>query len=154
MLNIYSLNNVRDQKEINKLEIYKKVLKKCHHRIKTFSSKGDSFCFYIVPEYIYGIPKYDTLNCAAYIVNKLKKNGFHVSYTYPNLIFISWGHIPSEIKNPQIKDLDIKSLTNKSINNNSLIKDQTNNIEYRYIEDYNPSKNFMNKLNQNKRIKY
>ena len=78
MLNIYSLNNVRDQKEINKYQIYKKVLRKCHHRIKEFAKKGDSFCFYIVPEFIYGIPKYDTLSCAAYMVKKLQINGFNV----------------------------------------------------------------------------
>ena len=94
MLNINSLNNIRDQKEINKYEIYKKVLKKCHHRIKTFSHKGDSFCMYIIPEYIFGIPKYDKLSCAAYIVNKLKLNGFKIIihiliyYLFAGIIFL------------------------------------------------------------------
>ena len=88
MININELHKINEERQKFRISVYDKVLKKCHHRIKTFSSKGDSFCFYIVPEYIYGIPKYDTLNCAGYIVNKLKKNGFHVSYTYPNLIFM------------------------------------------------------------------
>lgn len=144
MMNIYALNNVRDQKEINRFQIYKRVLKKCHHRIKTISKKGDSFGFYVVPEYIYGIPKYDTLSCATYIVNKLRKNGFKVSYTFPNLIFISWEHIPSEYKNPKIK---YNTQKEKSI---------TSTPEYRLIEDYNTSKNFLKRIGNNdiKKISY
>lgn len=143
MINVFALNNVRDQKEINKTQIYKKVLRKIHHRIKVISSKGESFCFYIVPEFIFGIPKYDTLNCAEYLVKKLKMNGFRVMYTYPNLIFISWHHVPSEIKHPEIKHTNI----------NNLIETykQPKQIEYRYVEDYKPSINFLNKLN---RIEY
>jgi len=145
MINVFALNNVRDQKEINKYGIYKKVLKKIHHRIKVIASKGDTFCFYIVPEFIFGIPKYDTLNCAEYLVKKLKMNGFKVLYTYPNLIFISWNHVPSEIKNPEIRNVDVK----KIINNNRPKQIENN---YRYIDDYKPSVNFLNKLN--KRITY
>lgn len=143
MINVFALNNVRDQKEINKNQIYKKVLRKIHHRVKVISSKGDSFCFYIVPEFIFGIPKYDTLNCAEYLVKKLKMNGFRVLYTYPNLIFISWNHVPSEIKHPEIK--------NTNINNLIETYREPKQIEYRYIEDYKPSINFLNKLN---RIEY
>jgi len=140
MLNINSLNNVRDQKEINRIQIYRKVLHKCHHKIKTIASKGIvSYCFYIVPEYLYGIPKYNTLNCATYIVTKLRNNGFSVSYTYPNLIYISWGHIPSEIKNI-------------SINNTTVVNKDPKLIKYpkyRYIEDYKSSKNFLKRIKPN-----
>jgi len=104
------------------------------------SSKGETFCYYVVPEYIYGIPKYNTLNCAIYIVNKLKKNKLMVIYTYPNLIYISWSHIPSEIKNKV--QLNIKSKNQPNI----IDKINKNNKDYRYIEDYNHSKNFMNKI--------
>lgn len=140
MLNINSLNNVRDQKEINKYEIYKKVLKKCHHRIKTFSHKGDSFCMYIIPEYIFGIPKYDKLSCAAYIVNKLKLNGFKINYTYPNLLFICWNHIPSEISNPELKNKDYKKLINKPD------QKQLMSSQFRYKEDYRSSNTFLKKI--------
>ena len=143
MLNIFALNNIRDQKEINRYQIYKKVLKKCHHRIKVVSSKGESFCFYVVPEYIYGVPRFDTLTCANYIVRRLQKNGFKIMYTYPNLIFISWGHIPSEFKTSQ------KPAIHDSANH-----EQAEN--FRYIEDYKPSKNFLSKIGKKKvkKIKY
>uniref|UniRef100_A0A6C0J1D4 Uncharacterized protein n=1 Tax=viral metagenome TaxID=1070528 RepID=A0A6C0J1D4_9ZZZZ len=138
MLNINSLNNVRDQKEINKHQIYKKVLDRCYHRIKTISQKGDSFGVFVIPEYIFGIPKFDTLNCANYIINKLKINQFKVIYTYPNLLFISWEHIPSEIYNSKKKPENKK----KSIENISIEKPK-----FRYKTDYNPSSNFLNKIN-------
>ena len=140
MLNIFALNNIRDQKEINRYQIYKKVLKKCHHRIKVVSSKGESFCFYVVPEYIYGVPRFDTLTCANYIVRRLQKNGFKILYTYPNLIFISRDHIPSEFKNSQKPALP-----------DSTNQEQTQN--FRYIEDYKPSKNFLRKISKKKPVK-
>lgn len=133
MLNIESLNNVRDQKLLNKFEIYSKVLHKCHHRIQTVSKKGGGNCFYIIPEYIYGIPKYDTLNCANFIVSKLKKNGFGIVYTYPNLVYISWGHIPSQVKTNM-------KLTKPKPKPKPIVQ------PFRLIDDYRPSNNFLNKL--------
>ena len=138
MLNINSLNNVRDQKEINKYQIYKKVFNRCYHRIKTISQKGDSFGVFVIPEYIFGIPKFDNLSCANYIISKLKENNFKVMYTYPNLLFISWEHIPSEIYNSNIKSENNK----KSIENKSMEKPK-----FRYKSDYNSSNNFLKKIN-------
>ena len=37
MINIDELNRINTTREKNKLEIYEKVLKKCHERIKTIS---------------------------------------------------------------------------------------------------------------------
>ena len=145
MLNIYSLNNARDKKQLNRMQIYKRVLKKCHHKIKLVASKGISFCFYIVPEYLYGIPRYNTLNCATFIVNKLRENGFKVTYTYPNLVYISWEHIPSEIKNSNNEIIKTVIEDKKPIESTKLITYP----EYRYIEDYKPSKRFLRRIKPN-----
>lgn len=139
MLNVNTLNNIRDQKEINRYQIYNKVLMKVHHRIKVVSKKGESNCFYIIPEFIYGIPKYDTLNCADFLVNRLKKNGFNVIYTFPNLIFISWEHIPSQYKKRLTKKKEIEQ-------SKSIEKEQKKKKEYRLIDDYRLSRNFFNKI--------
>ena len=42
-------------KKCLKEEIYDNVLKKCHERIKTIahSPRGGSFCFYIVPSFLF-----------------------------------------------------------------------------------------------------
>lgn len=134
MINIHKLNNIRDMRQIHKLEIYKLVLHKCYNKINTFSDKGYSYCFYVVPEYIFGVPRYDTLQCANFLIKILKKEGFIVNYTYPNLIFIIWEHIPSEI------------------GQNALIVDTHNQVEdkkdntYRVIEDYKTSKEFLHRI--------
>ena len=137
MINIHKLNNVRDKREINKLEIYKLVLEKCYNKINNYSDKGHGYCFYIVPEYIFGIPRYDTLQCSNFLIKVLKQAGFIIKYTYPNLIFILWEHIPSEIKN------NVLSLTNKDKKDN---KDNNDKKDYRVIEDYKSSKGFLNKI--------
>jgi hypothetical protein len=137
MINIHKLNNVRDKREINKLEIYKLVLEKCYNKIDNYSDKGHGYCFYIVPEYIFGIPRYDTLQCSNFLIKVLKQAGFIIKYTYPNLIFILWEHIPSEIKN------NVLSLTN---NDNKDNKDNSDKKDYRVIEDYKSSKGFLNKI--------
>ena len=135
MINVHKLNNVRDKREINKLEIYKLVLEKCYHKINTFSDKGYSYCFYIVPEYIFGIPRYDTLQCANFLIKILKDEGFIVSYTYPNLIFIVWEHIPSEVT----KNALLVENTNKET--------KKKDTSYREIQDYKSSKEFLNRIN-------
>ena len=93
MLNIYALNKTKSDKEFKKILVYKQVLKICHQKIKTASEKSQSILAYLVPEYIIGIPKYDIVSCTEYIYNKLKQNGFLVKPTWPNLLFISWGHV-------------------------------------------------------------
>ena len=71
MLNIYALNKTKIDKEYKKIAVYKKVLNKCHQKIKSASEKSDTFIFYVVPDCIIGIPKYDTISCTEFIYNKL-----------------------------------------------------------------------------------
>ena len=52
---------------------------------------------------IIGIPRYDVAACTAYLIDKLRDNGFVVRYTHPNLLFISWaswypGYVREEIR--------------------------------------------------------
>ena len=67
-------------------------LVKCHQRIKLVAKLNplNSWCFYVIPKFIYGIPLYNLEECLNYIVTHLNKNGFTVNYTHPNLLFISW----------------------------------------------------------------
>ena len=115
MINIFKLNTVRDRTLQTKLEIYTRVLKKIHTKIKFNSKKGIAQVIYIIPKFVLGLPTYNQINCAIFCVNKLKFNGFIVIYTYPNLIFISWEHVPSIISNPDIAPVayEIKSNPDK-----------------------------------------
>ena len=77
-----------------RLRVYKKILNRAHQKIKYTSRQRDTghFCFFIVPEFLVGTPRYDSAACIAYVMDKLTQNGFMVKYTHPNLLFISWQH--------------------------------------------------------------
>ena len=116
MANIFTLENIEDfseklnidelyekkrQYDLTQLALFNKVLNRIHVRIKTVSRqrKDEQFCWYLVPEVIIGVPKYDQSACIAYLIDKLKTNGFNVRYTHPNALFISWLHwIPSYVR--------------------------------------------------------
>ena len=47
-----------------------------------------------------GIPMFDHGACTAYLIDKLRDNGFVIRYTHPNLLFISWKHwVPAYVRN-------------------------------------------------------
>ena len=77
-----------------RLRVYKKILNRAHQKIKFTSRQRNTehFCFFVVPEFLVGTPRYDSAACIAYVMDKLTQNGFMVKYTHPNLLFISWQH--------------------------------------------------------------
>ncbi len=100
-LNIDELYEKKRQYDIQQLELFNKILNRIHVRIKTTSRQklGENFCWFVVPEVIIGVPKYDQGACIAYILDKLQTNGFNVRYIHPNTFFISWAHwVPSYVR--------------------------------------------------------
>ena len=100
-INIDELYEKKQQYDVNKLALFNKILNRVHVRIRTTSKQkiNDRCCWYVVPEIIIGVPKYDQAGCIAYIMDKLQTNGFHVKYIHPNTIFISWVHwVPSYVR--------------------------------------------------------
>jgi hypothetical protein len=116
MANIFTLENVQDfsdklniddlyekkrQHDVHQLDLFNKILNRIHVRIKTTSKQktDEQFCWFLVPEMIIGVPKYDQAACIAYVIDKLKTNGFNVRYIHPNTLFISWGHwVPTYVR--------------------------------------------------------
>jgi len=101
-LNMDDLYEKKKQQDLNTLTTYNRLLNRIHNKIKNLSRmKADNqFCWYLIPEIIIGVPKYDHIACTAYIIDKLKDNGFITKYTHPNLLFISWKHwVPSYVRN-------------------------------------------------------
>ena len=104
-LNIDELYEKKRHHDLMKLELFNKMLNSVHKRIKLTSRQkvDNQMCWYLVPETILGVPKYDQGACIAFLMDKLIKNGFNVRYIHPNLLFISWlhwvpGYIRSEFK--------------------------------------------------------
>jgi hypothetical protein len=101
-INIDDLYEKKRQIDLNKLELFKKILNRIHVRIKTTSKQSvhEKFCWFVIPEIIIGVPKYDQSGCIAYVMDTLQTNGFRVKYFHPNTIFISWDHwVPSYVRN-------------------------------------------------------
>jgi len=187
MSNIFTLENIEDfsekinldelyekkrQSDLNKLALFNKILNRIHVRIKTVSRqrKDEQFCWFVVPELIIGVPKYDQAACIAYLIDKLKGNGFNIRYIHPNTLFISWMHwIPSYIRTELKKKTGIvinefgvkineeqddnnKTESNEAFNFNELLlnknaeatqKGKPAKKEYTPINSYKPSGNLV-----------
>jgi hypothetical protein len=131
-INIDELYEKKRQNDLNKLELFKKILNRIHVRIKTTARNNvhEKFCWFVVPEVIIGVPKYDQAGCIAYLMDTLQTNGFQVRYFHPNTIFISWNHwVPSYVRN------EIKKKTGIVVNEyGEKIQEEINDAE---DEDYN-----------------
>ncbi len=171
-MNIDELYERKRQHDLKQLELFNKLLNRVHIKIRTVSrmKKNEQFCWFLVPETILGVPKYDQAASIAYLMDKLKTSGFNVRYIHPNLLFISWLHwVPSyvraEIKKKtgiklneygqRIEDDDDEDEDNDNKNNNSsnpneyLLKQgeqqngKQNKKEYTPIKSYKPSGNLV-----------
>ena len=159
MANIFTLENVDDfsekinidelyekkrQYDLNKLALFNKILNRIHVRIRTTSRQriDEQFCWFVVPEIILGVPKYDQAACIAYIIDKLKINGFNVNYIHPNTLFISWMHwVPSYVRT------ELKKKTGIEINEYGIkvdSNDSTNDNDQQLKLKYNPNDFMLN----------
>lgn len=181
MTNIFNMGNMDDfhekidldelyetkkQKDLNKLETYRRILNRIHNKIKHVSrQRCDQHCWFLVPEMILGVPRFDNGECIAFLVDKLRDNGFVVKYTHPNMLFISWqnwipDYVRNEIKNKLNVNVDgYGNILEKKNNNDSDSKQTdffgmkaiTNNVndkekkkekkEYKNVDSYKPSGN-------------
>ena len=104
-LNLDDLYTRSRELYVNRLKTYNKILERAHKKIKWASRQkhNDLFCFFVVPEFLVGVPTYDILTCITYLIEQLTKNGFEVKYTHPNLLFISWKHYIPAYQRLEIK---------------------------------------------------
>jgi len=173
-INIDELYEKKRQNDLGKLELFKKILNRIHVRIKTTAKQNihEKFCWFVIPEVIIGVPKYDQSGCIAYVMDTLKNNGFKVRYFHPNTIFISWDHwVPSYVRNEIKKKTGIivneygekieemndeeEEEDNKELNEKQLsIQQIKNSKKYTPINSYKPSgklvysEDLLNKLEQ------
>jgi hypothetical protein len=158
-INIDELYEKKRQLDMSKMELFKKILNRIHVRIRTTARQNihEKFCWFVVPETIIGVPRYDQAACIAYIMDTLQTNGFQVRYFHPNTILISWDHwVPSYVRNEikkktgivvneygekikdekEIDDLEEDVETNQ---NNTNIQQIKNSKKYTPINSYKPS---------------
>lgn len=139
-----SLDELYDRKrevQNNRLGVYNKILERVHTKIKTASRQltNNNYIFFIIPEFIFGVPKYNTDTCTSYIIDKLQENGFIVKYTHPNFLFISWNHYIPSYEREKIKketgitidgfgnEIKSKNIKDKSVSFRGIMKETTDN---------------------------
>ena len=156
MANIFTLENIEDfsekvnidelyekkrKQDLNKLDLFNKILNRIHVKIKTVSRQkvDEQACWFLVPETIIGVPRYDQAGCIAYLISKLQTNGFNVRYIHPNLLFISWNHwVPSYVRT------EIKKKTGITLNEYGKKIEEDDNNDVKAIEPSNPNDYMLN----------
>ena len=128
---VYEIQKKQIERDRRRTKVFRKILSKCYRRIKLASENEEYFCFFQLPEYISGTPIYNMTECVLYMLDHLSKNGFYSKYCSHYLLFITW---PLKNKSPKMienKEQPPKNITEKL------------NLNYRSINDYKPSGNFL-----------
>jgi hypothetical protein len=148
-LNIDELYEKKRQYDLKQLELFNKLLNRIHVKIKTTSRQklDGQFCWFLVPEVIIGVPKYDQGACIAYLMDKLKVNGFNLKYVHPNTLFISWMHwVPSYVRT------ELKKKTGIVVNEYGQKIDENGNETKQITDSNNPNESMFNLKNTNQTL--
>ena len=161
-----NLDELFEKKQIHDLATtknYNAILNRIHNKIKLTSRQqiNTHYCWFVIPEVMIGVPKYDIATCISYVLDKLQNNGFNVRYTHPNLLLISWHHwVPSYVRDQikkktgvtvdgygniiQKEEENDKSIITESNMSNALVKNKIssilkNNNDKKSIQSYKPT---------------
>lgn len=157
-INIDSLYERQQKKDLKQVSIFNKILNRIHNKIKITARSRlcDKFIWFTVPEYIFGEPVYQQADCIAYLVDKLEDNKFHIRYVHPNTLLVSWAHfVPSYVRGEIKKKMGlivdergtvIEKLDESVSLNERLMepkKEQKNQKNFTPIAEYKPTGNFV-----------
>lgn len=161
-VNIDELYEKKHQRDLKQISIFNKILNRIHKRI-TLTARNkmvEKHIWFVVPSFLFGEPVFDQTDCIAYVVTKLKENGFFIKYVHPSTLFISWENwVPSyarhEIKKKTgyVLDekgnvIDKKGADEPTDPNQKLLNDRSVNVtkeqkQYTPIEQYKPTGNLI-----------
>jgi hypothetical protein len=87
-----TLYNEQEKRDALKLKTYNNILESAHNKIRVFSRmpNNDKTLLFVVPEFVIGVPRFNTRDCILYLVWNLRNSHFDVQYYHPNLLHISW----------------------------------------------------------------
>jgi archaellum component FlaF (FlaF/FlaG flagellin family) len=90
MINVNKLKKNAEERKKFKKKCFKKILDMCLTKIEIVSQTDTTSTWFEIPIFILGSPSFEIEDCANYITNKLKKNGFKVFFLKPNFLFVNW----------------------------------------------------------------
>ncbi len=89
MVKAHELIQEQRERGLKKHKIYKKIYKRIETKIIQAGHMNMSQCWYEIPEFLFNIPLYNIEECKMYLYERLKHDGFTVSFNN-NIIIISW----------------------------------------------------------------
>jgi len=95
---LYEKKRLKDERE---LKLFQKMLNMVHRKIRNAvqNNSETKCCFFVVPEIMPGVGKYNQAGCIAYLLDKLISNQLEVRYIDPNVLLISWAHyVPNYVR--------------------------------------------------------
>jgi len=84
------LNKSKDEKNLKRNSIYRKILQKCLLKIQKMNDMNNNKIVYEVPGFLFGSPLYKYEDCIIYLENKLQKRDFKVEKINDISLLISW----------------------------------------------------------------
>lgn len=87
-----SLYKEEARRDATRIKTYNSVLQTIYTKIRATARipGNEKSLFYIMPEFIPGTPRFHTGEAVLYIASILRNSGYTVTYTHPNLLYISW----------------------------------------------------------------
>ena len=89
-LSVNDLNRYMEIKRRDKYATFEKIHEQCQKQILKYANHDKYRCFFTVPEFILGLPRYNLNAAILYVIEKLKSKGFLIKYYHPNILYVSW----------------------------------------------------------------
>uniref|UniRef100_A0A6C0K7Z0 Uncharacterized protein n=1 Tax=viral metagenome TaxID=1070528 RepID=A0A6C0K7Z0_9ZZZZ len=125
-LHAMTLFDVRLKQDKARHKAYNQILEQALQKVaySAVQPNQPTFVYYNVPPFVLGLPALDLKDCVVYVVHQLRNQGYEVRFTYPNLLWISWGHHEHKYlmeKNPIIQSMIPKMATQEKRKGPSLV---------------------------------
>ncbi len=89
-IDINKLKKIQKDKANLKYKAFEQILRMCHNKINTIGMSAINYCWFLIPNILWGYSIYDIQECGEYLKEKLVDEGFDVEYYKPNILYISW----------------------------------------------------------------
>ena len=93
MVNANELCKNQKERESKIYLTYDKIYERIEKKICTASLNNYYYTWYVLPDFLIGVPMYSLEKCSNYIVSKLEKNQFEIISYQNNLLLIKWNSI-------------------------------------------------------------
>lgn len=95
-----TLYDEQEKRDALRLKTYNNILEQVHNKIRVIARmpNNDKLLLFTVPEFVLGVPRFNTRDCILYLVWNLRQTKFDVQYIPPSLLYISWQRHDTQYK--------------------------------------------------------